>query len=428
MRRELILVFVAISTTIVIAFVVPLALSARLTARDRALDEARAEAARLIPFLATGDLPSITAEVEQVNRSGPLAITVVMADGAETGHPVADRERLQLALDQRTSISGPTDGGYEVITAVAIQGERAAAIRVFVPDSELHHGVLPAVATLVALGSALVLIAVALADRIAQRVIKPAERLAQAAAGLGDGQFNVRVEPAGPPELETTARAFNTLVGRVEKMLADEREMVSELTHRLRTPLTRLRVGLDQIEDTATADKLHQDVNALTAEVNDLIVKARHNVDPPSSVDLAEVAASRFDYWSALASDEERPCSLQREATVELATSRDEVEAALDVMIDNVFAHTPPGTGFSLALTEATRGGCTLAVDDAGPGFEADLIEAGASGTGSTGLGLAIVERLVAKGEGELTLTSSEMGGARVECWFPPRPAGSTPR
>ena len=420
MRRELVLVFVAISTTIVIAFVVPLGLSARSTARDRALDRARAEAANLIPFLATGDLRSVTTEVEQVNQTSPLAVTVVMADGTETGSPVADRERLQFALDQRTSISGPTDGGHELITAVALPGEQAAAIRVFVPSSELNHGVLPALATLVALGTALVLIAVALADRIAQRVIKPAERLAEAATVLGDGQFNVRVEPAGPPELETTARAFNTLVGRVEKMLADEREMVSELTHRLRTPLTRLRVGLDQIDDAATADKLHQDVNALTAEVNDLIVRARHNVDPPTRVDLADVVASRFDYWSALASDEERPCSLRREATVELAAARDEIEAALDVMIDNVFAHTPPGTGFALSLTAEARGGCTLAIDDAGSGFGADLIGAGASGSGSTGLGLAIVERLTAKAGGTLTLTDSEMGGARVECWFPP--------
>ncbi len=89
------------------------------------------------------------------------------------------------------------------------------------------------------------------------------------------------VEPSGPAELAETAEAFNHLTGQIRTMLAAEREMVSELTHRLRTPLTRLRIDLDRVNDPELAIELHRGVDALTNEVNGLIAQARRTVDPP---------------------------------------------------------------------------------------------------------------------------------------------------
>jgi signal transduction histidine kinase len=425
-RRELILVFAAIAAMIVLAFVVPLGLSARSTARDRAMDEARAEAAKLVPLVATADRDGVVAETGRINATGRLAATAVLPDGSLVGAPVAPGGRLQTALEQTTSLTGPAEGGREVVTAVALAGNRRAAVRVFVSEAELSRGVAAAWVVLGALGLALILLAVALADRIAQRVTRPAARLAEAAEVLGDGRFDVRVEPDGPPELAATAGAFNTLAGQVSRMVEEEREMVSELTHRLRTPLTRLRVGLDQLEDEELAAKLQQDVTALTREVNDVIARARRKANPPKGVDLAEVAGSRFEFWSALADDEDRAATFRAECSLLVPVEADELEAALDVLIENVFSHTPPGTPFELSI-EPGVDGCVLAVDDGGPGFDPTLAEVGRSGAGSTGLGLSIVERLATTCGGGVRVGRGRLGGARVECRLgapppPPRP------
>lgn len=432
MRRELIRVFVASSAMIVLAFVVPLALSARSTSRDRAIDAARNEAAEMTTLLATGDRAGLVEEVDTLNATGRVAVTVLLPDRTELGVPSAIDGRLEEAVAQTRSVSGPVDGGWEVVTVVALNGGEGdggerAAVRVVVPNVELHRGLLAAWSVLATLGVLLILLVVAIADRIAQRVVRPAERLAAAATALGQGRLDVRVEREGPPELAATAEAFNTLAGQVDRMLDDEREMVSELTHRLRTPLTRLRIGLDQIADTELAAKLQLDVQALTAEVNEVIARARRKADPPQGVDLAEVAAARFEFWSALADDEGRACRFRSEATAVVPQEADEVEAMLDVMLENVFAHTPSGTPFELSI-ERTDEGCILAVDDGGDGFDPELVAVGVSGGGSTGLGLSIVERSVRAWGGRLRVEPSALGGARVVCVVPdPAPDRLTP-
>jgi len=417
MRRELISVFVAMSTMIVIGFLIPLGLAARSSAHDRALDTARAESAALIPFLATDNPEAVQAEIERANSGDGLVVTVIMPDRNELGAPVPvqARERLDRVLNEATSLAGPVAGGQELVSAVALPNGQRGAVRVLVPDRELNRGVRPAWAILIGLGATLVLLAVVMADRIAQRIIQPTERLAAAAASLGRGEFDVTVEPDGPAELATTAIAFNTLAGRVRSMLNDEREMVSELTHRLRTPLTRLRIDLDRVDDEVVAARLHASVDAFTAEVNDLITQARHSVDPPTSIDVAAVVAERFQFWSVLAVDEGRECRLDSGGEVPMSIDADELEAALDVLIENVFAHTPAGTAFILSV-QPTPDGCCITVDDAGPGFNPDLAGPGQSGAGSTGLGLSIVGRLAAKSNGTVAITTSELGGARVEC------------
>lgn len=426
MRRELITAFAAMAALITLAFLVPLGLSARLQGRDRALDEGRLVAADLVPLAAAGRQAEVAQLVDGINARGHQRVTVVI--GGQVIGEQAESARLTQALDGATSSSGEAAGGVELVTAVTGVGG-TSAVRVLVTDAELSRGLAASWAALAATGVALVGLSVAIADRIAQRVVRPARRLADAAHRLGEGELEVTVEPSGPAELVDTAEAFNQLTGQVRGMLAAEREMVGELAHRLRTPLTRLRIDLDRVADDNLAADLHADVDALRDEVDDLIAQARRTADPPRPLDVTGVAAERYEFWRVLAADEDRPCRLllggepvdpsepgARWQPVTVAVEPEALTAALDVLFENVFAHTERGVAFQLSVTAEPGGGCEIALDDAGTGFDPSMAAAGRSGGGSTGLGLAIVGRLARATGGSMAIEPSPLGGARVVC------------
>ncbi len=97
---------------------------------------------------------------------------------------------------------------------------------------------------------------------------------------------------------------------------------------------------------------------------------------------------------------------------------RADLEAALDVLIDNVFAHTPENTAFAVTVRPEADGRVRLTVEDEGPGIAADVVARGDSRCRSTGLGLDIVRRVAAASGGALLVSNREDGGARVEVEF----------
>ena len=103
--------------------------------------------------------------------------------------------------------------------------------------------------------------------------------------------------------------------------------------------------------------------------------------------------------------------------------SADDLAAAVDALLENVFAHTPEGTGLAVRLTGQHGGGGRLVVADEGPGIPATAVERGHSGTGSTGLGLDIVRRTARDSGGTVAIGRAPAGGALVTVEFgPPYP------
>ena len=99
--------------------------------------------------------------------------------------------------------------------------------------------------------------------------------------------------------------------------------------------------------------------------------------------------------------------------------------ACLDALLGNVFAHTPQGAAFTIALHPSPRGGAVLSVHDEGPGFaQSDPVRRGASGGGSTGLGLDIARQTAEVSGGTLTIRRGP-GGHVVVDLGPPSDAGS---
>jgi signal transduction histidine kinase len=111
------------------------------------------------------------------------------------------------------------------------------------------------------------------------------------------------------------------------------------------------------------------------------------------------------------------PASTTSSTTV--AVSADELEAALDALLGNVFAHTPEGTAFRVEVRTLSDGGVSLAVEDSGPGLSPDLVARGKSGAGGTGLGLDIARRTAEGHGGVFRISRSASGGARIAMEFP---------
>ncbi|MGP3927675.1 sensor histidine kinase [Streptomyces sp. 8N616] len=438
MRWALVKVSLAVTAMVVVAFAVPLGLVVKEMARDRAFSNAERQAATIGPALAiTTDDAQLKRAVAstEVGAEGRMAVHVPGTAGpgggaaVEIGEPRAGRADLATATRLgRASISS-VDGGYALLQPTAIGSGKVAVVEVFVPDQEVTNGVTTAWAVLAVVALALVVGSVAIADRLGTRMVRPAEELAGAAQDLGEGKLGTRVPEEGPAELRAAAVAFNSMADQVVQLLANERELAADLSHRLRTPLTVLRLNAASLGEGPAAEQTRAAVAKLEGEVDQIIRTARDQrpqtqgpLGVVSGCDAAEVIRERMAFWSALAEDEGRKVRLagvDRPARVPVA--RPELAAALDAMLGNVFRHTREGTAFSVDVHNGEDAVIVL-VSDAGPGIkdpDAALQRGhGDGGPGSTGLGLDIVRRVAESTGGDVRIGRSVLGGTEIRVWL----------
>jgi len=437
MRRQLAFLSLAVSSLVVVAFLVPLGFLVRNQAETRALTSGERFAEAIAASLAvagsgpTGPTLDVAeAVVEAFGR--PEGVTVIFPDGAAAGSEAEVAENIELAREG-AAFTARTPGGAEilvpVLTADSPAAENTIVVRAFVPGEELQRGVATAWALLFALGVFLVLVAMAAADRLGSSIVRPVTDLSDAARKLGEGDLSTRVEPQGPEEIAEVGEAFNFLAGRLGELVEAERESVADLSHRLRTPLTALRLQAETLSDRREAAALLADVDRMEVAVDDMISEARRGraaaESEPAATDLGVVVRHRAAFWQVLADEQGRPTSLLVSSDDHpVAMTGAELGAVVDVLIENVFAHTPSGVGYILRVRRSRDGGSVLTVADEGSGFrDVSVVRRGASSRGSTGLGLDIVARAAERTGGGLRIGNAAAGGAEVVVAFGPIPA-----
>lgn len=448
LRWALIKAAVAGTTMVALAFLIPLGLMVQQTARDRAFTAAERQAAALGPALAiTTDQDAISRALASTDAGAKerLAVHLPTETGADAvvGRPRADAADVSTASGQGRSFTVHAPGGFALLQPVAVDGGRIAVVEVYVAESDLTRGVGTAWLVLSLVALVLVAISVLVADRMGARIVASARRLAAAARSLGSGNLAVRVPVEGrqadgaPDELREAGHAFNAMADRVVHLLAAERELAADLSHRLRTPLTVLRLNTASLGDGDAADATRHAVAQLEREVDQIIRSARRAPDDAPAValgcDAAEVIRERVGFWSALAEDEGRRWQLAgADGQAPVPVQRGDLAAAVDALLGNVFRHTEMGTAFSVDVL-ATENSVIVLVGDAGPGFadpDAALRRGeGQGGEGSTGLGLDIVRKLAEATGGDLALgRSAVLGGAELRLRLETRPDGRSPR
>lgn len=420
MRRQLVVGAAAVTATVVIAFVVPLGMAVRVLAANRPLTVAEQTAQSVATVVALTDDPDVTTQVVTAARAqGNVPITVFMRDGSIIGAPAERTAGVDEAFRGAAFAADDRDGTLLFVPATRADGT-IAVVQAAVPRALLRQGVVRSWLFLAGLALTLLLLAVGIADWLGRTVVTPVRQLSDTARRLADGDLAARAAPAGPPEVAEVGRSLNGLASRITALLAAEREMVAALSHRLRTPLTALRLDAEAVRDEQERDRLRADVDAVEATVTELIREARRPAREADgdTVDLVAVVRDRAAHWGALADDQDRAWSLEIEpVSLPVPLQRADAEALLDVLLDNVFTHTPEGTGYAVTLTPGF-----LAVQDAGPGLgNVDSPQRRRGAAGSTGLGLDIARQTARRLGATLHVTNAVPRGTKIELRLPGR-------
>ncbi|MCD0452659.1 HAMP domain-containing histidine kinase [Actinocorallia sp. API 0066] len=438
MRGALARVATAVTAMVALSFVLPLGLLNGQMARERALTNAERQASSLVPVLTvTSDPAQLAAALGSIPAGAAGVMALHLPTGEALGVPHAPPADLARAHRLKRAFFADAPGGRVLLRPVVLDAERTAVVEVFASSAELTRGVAKSWTILALVALALVGVSVAMADRLALRVVSATDRLARALNRVAGGDLTARTVPGGPRELRAAGEAFNHMVGELARLLAAEREAGADLSHRLRTPLTALRVNLDGMAahpgDPARLAQSREALGRLEDAVSEIIATARGmDGERPAvrSCDAVTVVKRRLEFWSALAEDQERPWDLvapDDHAPVPIPAA--ELSAVVDALLGNVFRHTPHGTAFQLSLHRGEQA-TGLLVGDAGPGIAepGDALRRGASGGGSTGLGLDIARRLAESTGGSLRVGRSMLGGAQIEVWLRTAPRAAPRR
>jgi two-component system, OmpR family, sensor kinase len=440
LRVRLLLALAYVLVLAVIALEVPLVISLRERVDAEVKTQARGQA-ELLAATVSGEVRAgdeldrvVKSSGEQVRGRvivvGPRGRLLADSEGEErlgvdyTSRPeIAAALRGEIVQDQRRS---ETLDQTILATAVPVQtlgAERPeGAVRITQRVDAIAGATRRATFGLVAIGVLVLLLGLAAGAVIAGQVAGPVRRLDSAARRVAEGDLSARARVEGSAEQQRLARTFNDMTARLERLVASQREFVADASHQLRTPLSGLRLRLEEAHATTEDPDAREEIEAglreldrLSAIVAELLVlsHAGEADAPPERVDLEDVAHRAAGRWQGV-----RASGTPAQAFCSLA----DLDRALDALVENALNY---GNGD----VEVRSGPGAIEVLDRGPGLadgERDVVferfhrgAAGRAGPSGTGLGLPIARELARRWGGEVTLANRDNGGARATITFP---------
>ncbi|WP_323123069.1 ATP-binding protein [Burkholderia alba] len=254
---------------------------------------------------------------------------------------------------------------------------------------------------------------------------QPLSSLARAVARFGRGMPVPPVRERGPRELRQLTHGFNQMVQQVSSAENDRAVMLAGVAHDLRTPLARMRLRAEMMDDARLRDGVVRDVDSMSHIVDQFLVFAHGGADRSEVVAVDQACERVARTYRAVAPNAPAvQTELGAGAGFRLPTAS--LDRILSNLLDNAHAYGAPPVVISTARTGS---GYTLTVSDHGKGIAPrDLADASRpfvrldparGGNGHSGLGLAIVERLVQRTGGACDIGNREEGGLRVTMTFP---------
>ena len=421
MRRRIVVLVGATTSIVLLAFTLPLILLVRDVATNAALQRATTITQSLVPLVANGTAIDIALALDSLQTPGGTTVSVVLTNGQTLGAPrPRDGALDSVRAGGPAGIFATADKGRVVLQPVfSASGVRVVAVDI--TRESLTKGWEKAAVVIVLLAIALFVASLFIADRIARTLTRPLRELERTANELADGDFSARANVNEPIEIAHVGSAMNALARRIGELVTAEREAVADLSHRLRTPLTALRLDADSLSAPEERDRIAADVDLLERSLDDVIRTASR---PMTSTlvpvcNASAVVADRVAFWSALAEEQGREVATSiPSAALWVGATEDDLAAAVDALLGNVFAHTDEGTAFSVRVHSLANldGLIEVLISDEGPGLPTGVSVSGrgVSGSGSTGLGLDIARRIAESTGGSLALDSIDPHGTQV--------------
>ncbi len=382
---------------------------------------------------------SVRGRVLIVDRGG-----VVLADSSIPGevgvnYRTAARPEIAAALGGRSAQDtrrSDTLGADILVTATPIgpRSRPVGAVRITQGVKAVHRAVRRTVIGLGLIGLLVLALGLLAGALIARQVTRPLRRLEDAVERIAGGDLTVNVPLEGSSEQQGLARAFNRMTERLARALRTQQDFVADASHQLRTPLTGLRLRLEEARaagvsaDAATelAAGEHE-IDRLAETVDELLVlsKAGERDLPGEAADIDRAAARAAERWGVTAADAGHRLEVDSGANgLAVWCAPSDLDRALDALVENAIRYAAPDT----TITIVARPG-RIEVLDHGPGLAADEEEtvferfhrgrAGRQGPSGTGLGLPIARELARRWGGDATIANRDGGGARATLAFP---------
>lgn len=351
------------------------------------------------------------------------AVAAAVDDRVERGQPI-DAAALQALVHGGHEVVVRPPGAPAVVLGTPVTGDRISAgsgaagparVTASVSAGDVEAQVRRRWLLIALLAGAAVGAATLLALVQARRLSRPLEQLARTSTLLGEGDFSARSERSSIEEIDAVAVALDATAVRIAQLVGREREFTSNAAHQLRTPLTALRLRLEEIEsrrppglEQETSRALHE-VDRLQATVDDLLALAREGrAGDQRPLDLGALVRTHAVRWRPLFDRAGRRLALAGGGDATPLASRGAIGQALDVLVENALQH---GAGTVTIAVESRDGRPVLAVSDEGPGIppgsERAVFERGGSAAGGTGVGLHLARSLVAAENARLRVARS---------------------
>lgn len=264
----------------------------------------------------------------------------------------------------------------------------------------------------------LLLLCTWLAVRLA---IRPLARLADAAESLSPSGDGKRLEEGGPVEVAKAVSAFNAMQDRIARHLKERLQILAAISHDLQTPITRMKLRIEAMEESAEREKMVDDLDEMQHLVRDGVAYARSAqgaAEPPLKVDLdAFLDSLVYDYQ-----DSGKQVGLTGRVGMPVTTRPRALRRVIGNLLDNAIKYAGAA---EIEVGNEDGGAISISVLDRGPGIPEQeletvlqpfyrLEESRNRDTGGAGLGLAIAQQLALAMGGTLILRNREGGGLQV--------------
>jgi signal transduction histidine kinase len=454
LTRRLLFSYLGLAVLILLILEVPLATLAQRFERQLATSQIEKEADGLVALIsddvASGRQTQLTSVISSYKSRTGGEVTVILPGGAVLASASDDEDSdarewhgvIARALAGQTNSIYTSDEGKPYGVAgepVYDDGRLVAALVLGSPTVLTQHRIHEIWLALGAFAIGAIVVAGGAGIVLARSLSLPLGRLEATVARFGSGELSTRAgESHGPPEIRSLAARFNQMAGQLDELVDAQKRFVADASHQLRSPLTALRLRLENLEATADASSqdsiaaVGQEVQRLSRIVDGLLTLSRSGGEAPATVDVdvRTVIEQRCDAWSALAA--EKGVTVEASDSGRPVVQRRLHPGDLDQIIDNLLANavevSPDRSRIEVALAAGANGSAEVHVIDHGPGLADDERKRafdrfwqGAHRSGHSGLGLAIVRQLAGRNGLDVELRAADPHGVDAVVVLPAR-------